>query len=251
MAVVAMCLVCLFTATGVSGEQLAPPGGAFGALRRAGSQLPTAARAAEPTRDPWPSASAIAVVSKPTVAYARPRGTAVEIVQPTTEFGSPTRLAVDRTWAGWVRVIPVALGNQTRVWIPRAEVLLTRTRVSVVIDLSAHRLIARRGRRILLRAQAGVGSPSSPTPIGVFGVTDDLDGAAFSPVYGPRIVALTGVQPQPPARWTGGVRLAVHGTEDPASVGANESSGCVRLSDQAIIELSSIATPGTTVVIQE
>ena len=73
-----------------------------------------------------------------------------------------------------------------------------------------------------------IGRPSSPTPIGRFAVTDKLSGARYSPAYGCCILALSAHQPNLPAGWRGGDRIAVHGTNDPGSIGAAASSGCPR-----------------------
>ena len=68
-------------------------------------------------------------------------------------------------------------------------------------------------------------APSIP-----FAITDGLQPLAGSP-YGCCILALSGHQPHVPQGWTGGDRLAIHGTDAPATIGAAASSGCLRAAD--------------------
>src|SRR5438309_491356 len=69
-------------------------------------------------------------------------------------------------------------------------------------------------------------SPSA-TPIGRFSITDKLSGGAYGPYYGCCILALSGHQTNTPAGWRGGDRLAIHGTNDPSSIGTGSSAGCL------------------------
>ena len=75
----------------------------------------------------------------------------------------------------------------------------------------------------------GIGSPSTPTPTGSFAVTDGLHWRG-SRVYGCCVLALSGHQPQLAQGWTGGDRIAVHGTDAPATVGEAASLGCLHAS---------------------
>jgi lipoprotein-anchoring transpeptidase ErfK/SrfK len=100
--------------------------------------------------------------------------------------------------------------------------------VSVSIDLSARRLVVRRGDRVVRKVTVAVGRPSTPTPKGRFAVTDKLPGARYSSSYGCCILALSAHQPNLPLGWQGGDRIAVHGTNDPSSIGTAASAGCPR-----------------------
>ena len=73
--------------------------------------------------------------------------------------------------------------------------------------------------------RVGVGRPGSPTPKGRFSITDKLSGRAYGGTYGCCILALSGRQPKPPPGRTGGDRLAIHGTNDPGSIGRRSSAG--------------------------
>ena len=167
------------------------------------------------------------------VVHARPGGAVVARLGARTEFGSPTTLAVVSKRGRWLGVVTTHLPNGRLGWVDPAagSVVTSRTRIRVVVDLSERRLVVRRGDRVLRRVTVAVGRPSSPTPTGRFAVTDKLSGSAFSSAYGCCILALSAHQPNLPAGWQGGDRIAVHGTNDPGSIGTAASAGCPRAND--------------------
>jgi hypothetical protein len=161
------------------------------------------------------------------VLRASPGGRRVGRVGRRTEFGSPRVLAVLRRRGAWLRVQAPQLPNGRAAWIRAAGVRLGAVDLSVHVDRSARTLRVRRGRRVLRRMPVAVGMPGSATPTGRFAVTDRLTMPAGTP-YGCCAVALTGHQTALPSGWSGGDRLAVHGTNAPATVGREASLGCLR-----------------------
>jgi lipoprotein-anchoring transpeptidase ErfK/SrfK len=198
----------------------------------------------EPQPEPEPVAAAVRrdpgfLVLEPApghrlVVRSRPGGRVVARLGARTEFGSRTTVAVAAKRGRWLGVVTTHLPNGRLGWVDPNEsaVVSRRTRISVRIDLSTRRLVVRRGERVLRRITVAVGRPSSPTPTGRFAVTDKLAGSRFSPSYGCCILALSAHQPNLPAGWQGGDRIAVHGTNDPGSIGTAASAGCPRASDR-------------------
>ncbi len=126
-----------------------------------------------------------------------------------TEFGSPTVLAVVARRAGWLSVLTA---RHTRPgWIPEDAARLGATDYSVRVDRTARRLELRRGGKVVRRLPVAIGRPGYPTPVGRFAVTDELKMKPGGP-YGCCAIALTGRQTHLPAGWTGGDRIAIHGT---------------------------------------
>lgn len=164
------------------------------------------------------------------VVRARPHGPVVARLGARTEFGSPTTLLVAERRGRWYGVVTTHVRNGRLGWVDarRSHLREARTRVRLTLDLSARRLVVHRGGRVLRRLRVGIGRPSSPTPVGRFAVTDKLAGARFGPYYGCCILALSAHQPDLPPGWRGGDRIAIHGTDDPSSVGAAVSAGCPR-----------------------
>jgi lipoprotein-anchoring transpeptidase ErfK/SrfK len=220
--------------------------------------------AVEPLVEPAPVAPAPAVERRPgflvvrpasargVVVRARPRGRVVARLGARTEFGSPTTLPVVKTRGRWLGVVTTHLPNGRLGWVDSEETRLarSRTRVSVTVDLSARRLVVRRGERILRRMRVAVGRPGSPTPVGRFAVTDKLSGPRYNAAYGCCILALSAHQPNLPPGWPGGDRIAVHGTNDPGSIGTAASSGCPRASDADMRFLLRTVPLGAQVVVR-
>ena len=101
------------------------------------------------------------------------------------------------------------------------------------------------GARVVRRIRVGIGAPGSPTPIGRFAVTDKLNGADYSPVYGCCILALSAHQTHLPTGWTGGDRIAIHGGSTAGAV----SAGCLHASTAELRYLMRLVPLGAQVVI--
>ncbi len=185
--------------------------------------------------------------------HRRPFGAVVERVGSRTQFGSRRALGVVGTSRGrWLAVTDPQLGNGRLGWVDaRAGGLrYARTRLELDIDLSSRKLVLRRGARVLRRALVGVGRPGSPTPTGRFAVTDELPGRAYSAYYGCCILALSATQTSLPAGWSGGDRIAIHGTPSPSDFGRAISAGCLHASDENLRYLMRTVPLGTPVVIR-
>jgi hypothetical protein len=164
------------------------------------------------------------------ILHSSPGGPVIARLGERTEFGSPQTAAVVRRHGRWFGVVTTQVPNGRLAWVDARVGGLDyrRTGLSLVLDLSARRLVLRSGRTVIRRMTVGVGQPASPTPVGRFAITDKLSGPAFSSYYGCCILALSAHQPYLPAGWRGGDRIAIHGTYDLGSIGAASTAGCVR-----------------------
>jgi len=182
----------------------------------------------------------------------RPFGPVVERLGSTTPFGSPRALGVVMTSRGrWLGVTEPGLGNRQLGWIDArgGGVSYSRTRLELDVDLSSRTLTVRRDGSIVQRVPVGIGRPGSPTPTGSFAVTDKLAGPAYSPYYGCCILALSATQPNLPAGWTGGNRIAIHGTPSASEFGRAVSAGCVHAPEAELRYLMRTVPLGTPVVV--
>jgi lipoprotein-anchoring transpeptidase ErfK/SrfK len=162
----------------------------------------------------------------PTVAWVRD-------VSPDGRHGLVGVPYVARRVSGWI-----AMRGLDRSW----------TRVSVEADLSEHRITVRRGDDVLFRAPAATGAPRSPTPAGRYFVTDRVP-FPNGGVLGTFAFGISGIQPNLPAGWNGGDQLAIHGTNDPSSIGTSSSAGCLRVSENVLTRLRRVLRLGTPVVV--
>lgn len=160
----------------------------------------------------------------------RPGGKVIERIGDTTEFGSPEVLSP--TGASrrddWLAVTHTSLGNDDVAWVnsSRAPVSVRARTVRLEVDLSRREVVVRQDGDAPRRISVAVGAPDTPTPPGEYYVTDKLRGADFGSFYGCCILALSGHQPNLPQGWSGGDRLAIHGSPTP-TWGQNVSNGCL------------------------
>jgi lipoprotein-anchoring transpeptidase ErfK/SrfK len=176
-----------------------------------------------------------------------PDGRVVAKVGPRTQFGSPTVVPVIHRRGRWLGVIAPELPNGQVGWMPADGVRFVRVPVRLRVSLSERALRVVLHGRTVAKMTVGIGSASTPTPTGWFAVTDGLRG--FGP-YGCCILALSGHQPKLAQGWTGGDRLAVHGTAVADTIGTASSLGCLRADAADLHRLMRIATLGTRVHIE-
>jgi L,D-transpeptidase catalytic domain len=180
----------------------------------------------------------------------RPGGRIVGYVRDTTEFGSPETLSpTGRRSRWWAAVMHTSLGNEKVAWIDGGRGLVYRRRpVSLAVDLSRRELVVLRGKGVLRRMRVAVGAPDTPSPPGEYYVTDKLPGSPFGRYYGCCILALSGHQPNLPHGWSGGDRLAIHGSPTP-TWGENVSNGCFHASAANLRYLMKTVPLGTQVLV--
>ena len=164
--------------------------------------------------------------------------------------GARVLLVADVTDSEWVQVhLPVRPNGRTG-WVRRSDVVLSTVTTRIVVELGRRRLTVYDGSEVLATAEATIGAPETPTPTGLFYVNqiqvevdpDTERGAglfgtsAFSEVLG----IIDGGEPA----------VAVHGTNQPELLGEAASRGCIRVADEVIEMLISLALPlGTPVEI--
>jgi hypothetical protein len=133
-------------------------------------------------------------------------------------------------------------------WIRLSGLERHATRVRVEVDLSEHTVTVRKLGTVLFRAPGATGAPSSPTPVGEYFVTDRVPFSAGS-YLGSFAFGISGIQPRLPAGWSGGNQLAIHGTNDPSSIGRSVSAGCIRVSESTLDRLIPRLVYGTPVIV--
>jgi lipoprotein-anchoring transpeptidase ErfK/SrfK len=139
--------------------------------------------------------------------------------------------------------------RQKTGWIPLRGLKRVRTPYVVHADLSRHQLTVRKLGRLILKTRAATGAPRSPTPPGLYFVTDRVPFNPRGPL-GAFAFGISGIQTRLPPGWRGGNQLAIHGTNNPASIGRSVSAGCLRVSRAVLERLKRILILGTPVIIQ-
>ena len=181
----------------------------------------------------------------------KPHGKVVARVGARTEFGSPQTLAVVERRGRWAGVTIPQRPNGRLAWVEEHSRAFerARTRASLHIDLSQRTMTFRQGRT-RRSASIGIGAAGSPTPTGRFAITDKLRGSRFNrSAYGCCILALSGRQERTPPGWTGGDRLAIHGSSAPSGF-TGSTAGCVRAEPRALKLLMRNVPLGTPVFVR-
>jgi hypothetical protein len=166
-------------------------------------------------------------------------------------FGEPhTAWIQDRSSNGRFGKVAVPYsGTRATGWIRIAGLDLSHTPYRVRIDVSRHLVTVLRLDKVIMSIPAATGAPASPTPPGHYFVTD-LVAATPGGAFGSYAFGLSGVQPKLPVGWSGGDQLAIHGTNDPGSIGTSASAGCLRVGERALDRLKPLLRLGTPVTIK-
>jgi len=186
-------------------------------------------------------------------AFARPRAGAARVgVVPAGSkyYGIPIVAWVETVSADgrWGLVELPYTWPRREGWIRIKGLSRDSTRVRVEVDLSQHTVIVRRFGKVLFRAPGATGASYSPTPVGEYFVTDRVPFGAGS-ALGSFAFGISGIQPRLPAGWSGGNQLAIHGTNNPSSIGRSVSAGCVRVSETTLDRLMPLLAYGTPVIV--
>jgi len=205
----------------------------------------------KPSAPPAPSRPHGARVLRRVQLRDRPGGRAVRTIGRRTGYGSERVLAVVARRGRWLGVLSDHVANSRAAWIPADSAQLLHEPYRLDVDLSTRWLTVRRERRVVRRIRIAIGKPGTETPTGRFAVTDALRMERGYPQYGCCALALTGRQPNIPQGWSGGDRLAIHGTTAGGSIGTAASNGCLRAGDADMRWLMRKVTLGALVRIRK
>ena len=151
--------------------------------------------------------------------------------------------------ATWYRVQLPIKPNGVRGFVPAGAVRLAPVRTRIVVQVSKRRLTLFRRGRPVLHTTVAVGSDATPTPIGNYYVNQLLVPTDPSGPYGPGAIGISAFS-NVLTGWTQGGPIAIHGTNEPWSIGHAVSNGCIRVSNPVLQRLFAATAAGTPVVIR-
>ena len=215
---------------------------------------PEAGRPALPKasgRQPVPAVAGTAVaanVTGPAVdLHDGPGGQVVTTLANPRETGAPLVLQVVADHGDWLAVHAPTRPNGFVGWIRADGLTFSSTDVRIVVDVGDRTLSIWQGEVLLGTIPGAVGRPSTPTPLGTFYVTEVHDLRAVQSVYGTFALGLSAFSETLTTFNGGDAQTAIHGTWSPDTVGRVTSNGCVRLYNDDVEWLASVAPVGTTV----
>jgi lipoprotein-anchoring transpeptidase ErfK/SrfK len=167
----------------------------------------------------------------------------------TTSFGSRTTLLVTDQRDGYVQVSLPTRPNGSTGWVKADAVSLRANDVSIHVDLASHTAKVVKGREVVAETPVATGTDANPTPKGTFYVTDLVQNRNPKDAYGPFALGLSAHSDTLSEFGGGDGQVALHGTNDPSSIGRSVSHGCVRLPNDVIGVLAQGTPLGTPVTI--
>ena len=111
--------------------------------------------------------------------------------------------------------------------------------LEIIVDRSRHRLAVVSGNVLLRSYEVGLGG--SKTPTGTYAISDKVvnPNGRSNGEFGSRGMQLSDTD------------YAIHGTNDPGSIGGDESHGCVRMNKSDVEELFDLVPAGTKVTLTD
>jgi hypothetical protein len=219
--------------------------------------LPATPRAGFSVPDPEPLGDERsfrwATVDRRVTARSRPGGASVATLGTRTPEKTQNLVLVlgrARRHAGelWVRVRMPVLPNNTTGWVPRRALGGYHTvDTRLVVDREKLQAVLYEGDERVFRARVGIGESQSPTPPGRFYVRVKLT-SYRSDFYGPLAYGLS-ARSDVLTDWPAGGFVGIHGTDRPELIPGRISHGCIRMSNEDILELGELMPVGTPVTV--
>ena len=196
--------------------------------------------------------AAVATTKVPTLqVYEAPDGAkVVTSFSAKTDYLQPRTLLVTERQGDWLKTLLPMRPNGSTGWVKASDVTLSDNPYRITVSLTDHTVTMYKDGKEVLSTPAVVGAPNTPTPLGTFYITDPVD-LRSSPggAYGAYALGLSGYSEVLMSFNGGPGQIAIHGTNNPELVGRNISNGCVRVPNDAILEIAKQAPLGTPVVI--
>jgi lipoprotein-anchoring transpeptidase ErfK/SrfK len=149
----------------------------------------------------------------------------------------------------WYRVQLPMRPNGVTGYVRARAVQVGRIRTRILVDISQRTLtFSRNGKRILMTTVA-VGSSATPTPTGRYYVNQRLIPADTSGPFGPGAIGISAFS-NVLTGWAQGGPIAIHGTNEPWSIGHPVSNGCIRVRNPVLKRLFAAVPAGTPVLIR-
>ncbi len=195
-----------------------------------------------------------AVAERETVAFDAPEGRRIATFGLRNENGHLMVFGVRRVVLGkdckihWYRVRLPMRPNGSEGYVHADDVRLVRVPTRIFVDLSERKLVLYRKGEPILTATVAIGAPGTPTPTGRYYVNQRLIASDPAGPWGPGAVGISAFS-DVLQEWIQGGPIAIHGTNDPSSIGQAVSHGCIRLPNDVLRRVFEIADSGTPVII--
>jgi len=183
--------------------------------------------------------------------YKAPNGAFMRYLSNRTPLGSLRTVLVTASRSdGWLQVLLPVRPNGTRGWIRKSAVITTTNPMRIVVSRRFKTLKLYRNGVFVMKFPVAVGKPSTPSPPGLFYVTDHIATGQPGGAYGPYALGLSGFSNVLFSFAGSDGVVGIHGTNETSSVGHAVTHGCIRLYNRDITKLYSKVWIGTPVVVK-
>ena len=213
-----------------------------------------------PMRTPGPGNVWVAKVVYPTVARSMPSTSArgMGVISTVSKWGSPVVLLVlgahvDTAGLPWLRVRADRRPNGSAVWIDARDTVPFLDPWRLSISRERRKLRVYRDGHVRRTFAVVVGTPSTPTPVGLFAVAAEVRQPDPTAFLGSWVLPLTAHSDALRHFEGGDGQLALHGRGAASLIdplGSARSHGCVRLTNDAIDWIATHVPAGTPVRIR-
>jgi len=174
-----------------------------------------------------------------------------EVLPSPTSSGDPLIFLVSGPTleSAWLRVYLPQRPNNSQGWVHTNAVTLSADDYSVAVNLSTHTMTVFSDGLEMMSTSVGEGQSALPTPTGRFFIVDLLKQPDPTGEYGPYAFGLSAFSDVLQSFGGGPGEIGIHGTDNPKSVGASLSHGCIRVPNATIVALAALLPLGTPVLI--
>jgi lipoprotein-anchoring transpeptidase ErfK/SrfK len=127
--------------------------------------------------------------------------------------------------------------NGSLGWVNASDVDISMVPYRIEVGISEHRIRVFDDDELIVDEPVGVGRQDRPTPGGVYYLKELLAPPNPGGAYGPYAYGLSGFSNVLTSFNGGPGVIGIHGTNEPALVGTDVSSGCIRLNNAVITRL--------------
>jgi lipoprotein-anchoring transpeptidase ErfK/SrfK len=149
----------------------------------------------------------------------------------------------------WLHVQLPMRPNGATGWVSTDHVMRVALRTRIVVDLSERTVRFYKRGRLALTSRAAIGASATPTPLGTYYVNQRLIPQDPNGPFGPGAIGISAFSPVLTG-WAQGGPVAIHGTNEPWSIGRAVSNGCIRVPNDVDKRLFAEVSAGTPVIIR-
>ena len=149
----------------------------------------------------------------------------------------------------WYRVQLPVKPNESTGWVRASDVQIETVTTHIEIDLSERRIVVFDEGEEILTLTSAIGAPGTPTPTGSYYVNQRIRTTSPGGPFGPGAIGISAFSDVLQG-WAQGGPIAIHGTNQPWSIGQAASYGCLRVENDEIELLFELVPAGTPVEIR-